>query len=264
MRTRMIPALPLRTARSRRHAALLTAVAVSLAPLLGCQPKEKPYGIETRLRVPAEAEQVWAVAPAINLSGQRGVDPLLQADLLFKELQTVRGIRAVPVNRVAEVFASMRIDRIDSPEQAQLACELLGADAIVVPAVTFYDPYDPPKLGAAVSLFARDGSILAPRGALDMDGVRDLARAAREQRPVAMEQVAGAFVQEAGMYDAAHGSVRAALQAYAQGRNDPQGPAAGVRAYLLSMDRYAGFVYHDLLFAMMRSLAVRSGVAAAG
>jgi hypothetical protein len=48
------------------------------------------------------------------------------------------------------------------------------------------------------------------------------------------------------MFDAANGSVRDALHAYAAGRNDPLGPM-GAKEYLASMDRYCGFVYHELI-----------------
>ena len=49
-----------------------------------------------------------------------------------------------------------------------------------------------------------------------------------------------------GVYDAANGSVREALLRYAAGRHDPSGPMAE-REYFLSMDRYGGFVYHELI-----------------
>jgi hypothetical protein len=54
------------------------------------------------------------------------------------------------------------------------------------------------------------------------------------------------FRQAVGMFDAANGSVRDAVQAYAAGRSDPQGPM-GAREYMMSMDRYCGFVYHRLI-----------------
>jgi len=48
------------------------------------------------------------------------------------------------------------------------------------------------------------------------------------------------------MYDAANGSVRQQLLDYAQGRQDPAGPL-GSKEYFVSMDRYCGFVYHELI-----------------
>ena len=239
----------------------LTAL-VTVAGSIGCTPRPKPYGVETRLKLPAEAQQVWAVAPVVNLSGQRGIDPLLQADLLYQQVQNVRGVTALPVNRVAEAFASLRIDRIETPEQAQLVCELLAADAVIVPTLTIYDPYDPPKIGAALQLFPRGGSLIAPAGAMSMDDVRRLARSGRIADPIALPDLPRAFAQEAGMYDASHGSVRTALTSYARGRNDPEGPAAGARRYLLDMDAYGGFVYHELLLDLLVGLPRGDAVAA--
>src|SRR3569833_1531262 len=91
---------------------------VALIVTTGCREKAVPYGREVQLGLDAERGEVWAIAPAINLSGQREVDPLLQADIAYQQLQHVRGLTIIPVNRVAEVYATLRIERISSPEQA--------------------------------------------------------------------------------------------------------------------------------------------------
>jgi hypothetical protein len=255
--------LQLPAATSIFRLALIVALATACG--VGCRAEEPQYGVERRLRLPGEAQQVWAVAPAVNMSGQSGVDPLLHADLVFKQLQSVRGIRAIPVNRTAEAYASLRIDRIETPEQAQLVCELLGCDGLIVPTVTLFDPYDPPKMAAALQLFSRDGSLLRATGRLGMDDVQAIARSPRDDLTLPPpEAIGGEFLQEAGVFDASHGSTRDALGIYATGRNDPKGPAAGIRAYLLSMDLYAGFVYHELLHNLMLSLKEHSAATAAG
>ena len=238
---------------SRWHFAIGSLALMSLCGGVGCTSRKPPYPIEARLRLPAAAQQAWAVAPSVNLSGQRGIDPLLQADALYQEVQNVRGVTAIPVNRVAEAYASLGIGRVETPEQAQLVCELLACDALLVPTITIWDPYDPPKIGAAVQLFPRGGSLIRP-GEMSMDDVRRLSSAGRIADPIALPELPRAFAQEAGMYDASHGSVRAALETYAKGRNDPDGPAAGVRRYLLSMDGYGRFVYHELLYDLLRDL----------
>jgi hypothetical protein len=73
---------------------------------------------------------------------------------------------------------------------------------------------------------------------------------------------AGSYRQAVGMFDAANGSVRDALLAYAAGRNDPLGPM-GAKEYLASMDRYCGFVYHELI-ARLISETAREKYAGAG
>ena len=198
-------------------AALLTLIA--LATAAGCA-KTPKYGAETISVLPGGKGQVWAVAPALNLSGQREVDPLLQSDILFQKLQEVRGLTVVPVDRVIQVFAAMRIDQVQSPAQAAIVCQALGADALIVPTVTAYDPYDPPKWGGGLQMF-RSGKVAA---AEPID-IRDLARQAAPDPDIAPPPATDiGFVQSVGMFDAANGSVREALMGYARGRHDPKGP----------------------------------------
>jgi hypothetical protein len=197
----------------------------------GCQPPDKPYGSETPLRMPGIRREVWAVAPAINLSGVKDVDPLLQADLVYGQLQEIDGLTVVPVNRVVEAYAGLRIENVNSAQQAAIVCDLLGCDGLVVPTVTAYDPYDPPKLGASLQLF------------------RKRVRFGPSTRPSTTT-----LMQAVAMDDAANGSVRAALNAYAAGRNDPKSPL-GPREYLVSMDRYCGFVYNALAKELLRQMS---------
>ena len=236
--------------RSITKAVLVGAVALSGA----CAGKPPEYGREFVHSLPPKRREVWAVAPAINLSGQREVDPLLQADLLYQQVQQVRGLTVVPVNRVAEVYAGLGIEQVQSAEQASLVCDLLGCDALLVPTVSAFDPYDPPKLGASLHLFAKPGNFARPANV----DPRELVRRAAPPRDESMPGPgAGEFLQAVGMFDAANGTTRDALLAYASGRNDPLGPM-GAKEYLASMDRYCGFVYAQLAADLLRqALAVR-------
>jgi hypothetical protein len=213
---------------------------------IGCREKAVPYGTEAQQALGSTRGEVWAVAPALNLSGQAEVDPLLQADIAYGQLQQVRGLTVVPVNRVAEVYASLRIEQVQSQEQAAIVCDLLGCDALIVPSVTAYDPYNPPKMGAALQLFRKPGSYSRS----EQIDPRALARAAAPTATESLEEEAG-FVQAVGMFDAANGSTRDAVLRYAAGRNDPVGPM-GSKEYFVSMERYCGFVYHELIGELLR------------
>ena len=229
-----------------RASLCVVVLSVCLQGLPGCKQRDPQYGREARLSMPAmKTRQVWAVAPAVDLSGQRDVDPILQADLLYQQLQQVRGLTVVPVNRVAEVYASLGITRVQSEEQAAIVCDLLGCDGLVVASVTAYDPYNPPKFGGSLQLFTGGRVALTSTTAADLDP-RELARRAApaEDEPLPRAAATG-FRQAVGMYDAANGSVRDALLEYAAGRNDPIGPM-GAKEYLVSMDRFCGFAYHSL------------------
>lgn len=208
--------------------------------LPGCIPKPAEYGRETITFAPRYGPRTIAVAPAVNLSGQSQPDPLLQADIVFQQIQSVRGVTVIPVNRVVQVCAGLGIRNIESREQAIAVCEALGSDALVVPTITTFDPYDPPKMAASLQLFVskyRDRS-----GNID---VRQLSRQATDG-PVQLLPQNADFIQAAHLFDGASGSTRDRLSAFAAGRNDPYG-ALGEREFYLNMDKYASFVWHELI-----------------
>ena len=212
--------------------------ATILLTLSACSQKPE-YGTEPQIFLPGTARQTWAVAPAVNLSGVTQVDPIIQADLLYAQLQQTAGLNVIPVNRVVEVFSALRIDQIQSEEQAAIICSMLGCDAICVPTITVYDPYDPPKMGASLHLFRKTNVLI--NGVDPRELVRRASPKPNESTPARSD-----FVQVVGMFDAANGSTRAAALLYAQGRNDPAGPY-GAKGYMIEMDRYSGFVYHSLI-----------------
>lgn len=218
----------------------------------GCAHKPPPqYGVEHPLFMPGMHRQIWAVAPVLNLSGEN-VDPILQADLLYRQLQEVSGLTVIPVNRVAEAMMSMRLPQLQSQEQASTLCELLGADGVIVATVTAYDPYDPPKVGAAVQLFRRGDHAARLATAIDPRQLE------RQTVPTAAPSAdkAPSMIQVVGMYDAQNGSVRSALNRFADGRNDPNG-AYAVKQYFVDMDCYSGFVYHSLIAELLQSPKLR-------
>ena len=227
----------------RQMRSIVTRTAAVAAAALwavgGCVPT--PYGFERQQTYYGGQHPVWAVAPAVNLSGERQVDPILQADVLFQQLQSVNNLTVIPVDRVVQVFAALRIQKVESPEQAAIVCEQLGCDALVVPTITIYDPYNPPKLSASLAFLPRT----PPAASGPKIDARQLAREATPTEDQTLPQ-RPPFVQVVGMYDSVNGSVHAAVLAYAAGRNDATEPL-GPDEYFLNMDRYCGFVYHTLV-----------------
>jgi hypothetical protein len=231
----------------RPKAALLAAAIVVALAGPGCKEKAVQYGRESALLLPTKRRQIWAVAPAINLSGQGGVDPLLQADLAFEQLQQIGGLTVIPVNRVAQVYVAMGIENVRSPEEAAQVCEALGADGLIVPTITIYDPYNPPKFGGALQLFRTRASI-AMSGPPPQLANGEAVQAAGQVNGGGASGVV--LIQSVGMYDAANGSVRDALRVYATGRNDPASPL-GAKEYLVNMDRFCGFAYRALTESLL-------------
>ncbi len=228
----------------------LFGLVVALAAMGGCGSSTPEYGAERPLNLAGSSRQTWAVAPAVDLSDQKHVDPILQADLLYGQLQQVAGLNVIPVNRVVAVYEALKITQIQSEEQAALICDLLGSDGLIMATVTYYDPYEPPKMGASLQLFKKSPSYHRP---LDVDP-RELARRATPS-PTTLPAARPSFVQVVGMFDSANGSTRAEAIKYAQGRNDPSGPLKE-RGYLVEMDRYCGFVYFSLIEELLRKPAI--------
>jgi hypothetical protein len=225
-------------------------IAVCAAWVAGCSSHPKPYGQEGQLFLPGTKRLVWAVAPTVNISGVSQVDPLLHSDLVFQEMQQVHGLTIIPVDRVVEVYATLKIDKVESQSQAYAVCDLLGCDGLIVPTITAYDPYDPPKLGASLQLFAKSGtSTQLPR--LDP---HELERSPTPGNLDTMPRPTTGMVQVVGLYDAADGTVLDRAKDYAKGRSDPNGPL-GPDEILLSMDRYCGFVYHELISQLLDELS---------
>jgi hypothetical protein len=94
-----------------------------------------------------------AVAPALNHSGSQDFDPLRLADLMASELAQWPGVRVIPLNRVLAHLAAENKQRIESPTHALQVMERVGADGMVVFAVTEYDPYHPPVMGLTAQLY---------------------------------------------------------------------------------------------------------------
>lgn len=242
--------------RMLAHRALSLLVASTLPALAACSstmPREAllaprvlvaPYQ-EGRAGQP---EVVWAVAPLRNESGVSLVDPLLISDALTYQFEQIRGVATLPVNRTIGVMRAMGLASIDSPEQAHALIEALGVDGLIVGSITAFDPYDPPKLGLAIGLFARPGSLGSPsRSSLDpLTNNPSAMNAATTDSQIELSTDALAPLAFASEHlDAKSHEVQMAVQAYAQGRSDTVS-ALGWRRYLASMPLYADFASYRL------------------
>ncbi|HQY88646.1 MAG TPA: hypothetical protein PK402_08305 [Tepidisphaeraceae bacterium] len=248
--TEVIPEPPIDKAK-KLVAMLFTGVILTSAiSTTGCSlfaPKDHTPTRELTQYAPENGPRVVAVAPAINISGERGVDALIQADLVFQQIGQVEGWTAVPVNRVAEVYAGLGIRQVQNEADANLVCDKLGVDALIVPTITLYNPYDPPKLGASLALFVRN-SYGPNKTELNVHQLSREATGSVESLPRNAD-----FIQAAGVFDASVGSVQSAIGRYASGRIDSQGPLQE-REITLSMSQYSGFVWHELLGEVLDQL----------
>jgi hypothetical protein len=93
-----------------------------------------------------------AVAPFFNQSDEKTVDGRKFALAYFAELQAVPGFEVVPLGVVEEAIIAHQIDLSDAGAARRLA-QVLGVDAVVIGAVTDYQPYYPPRCGLRVEWY---------------------------------------------------------------------------------------------------------------
>ena len=130
-----------------RYLLLITAVALSgcsVLPEIAHQPT---------LHNPFPQLSKVAVAPFINLSDEPTLDGRQFALAYFNELQVVPGFEVIPLNVVEAAMLQHRI-KMSGPEDARHLAQILGADAVVLGAVTDYSPYYPPRLTMKVEWYS--------------------------------------------------------------------------------------------------------------
>lgn len=187
-----------------------------------------------------------AVAPAVNLSGSTDFDPDRFADLMASELSYADRVEVIPVSRVLGILSAQGLSSVESSTHALELVRLLGADAILVFAVTEYDPYDPPIIGITAQLY----------GTRSLPGMRRV-------DPVAMSLQAspGPFSQRSSprgllavaqrVFDASHDFVRRDLREFALKRGVDESPY-GWRKYLISQRHYVRYCCHATVRGLLR------------
>ena len=186
-----------------------------------------------------------AVAPALNQSGSSDFDPHRFADVMASELGYAEDVAVIPVSRVLAVLAAQGLARIESPAHALEVADLVGADALLVFAVTEYDPYDPPRIGISAQLYGRrpgtDGGRVDP---VHLSREASLAASTPEAsatRPLAQTQ---------RVFDASCGSVAGEVREFAR-RRGAEGSPYGWRKYLVSQQEYMRFCSYATLSELL-------------
>jgi len=94
-----------------------------------------------------------AIAPFFNLSTEPTVDGRQFALAYFNELQLVQGYELIPIGVVEKTIEIYKIS-LDNPDEVRKLAQILGADAIVIGAVTDFTPFYPPRCGMQVEWYA--------------------------------------------------------------------------------------------------------------
>lgn len=189
-----------------------------------------------------------AVAPAINLSGSTDFDRSRFADLMASELSYAEGVSVIPVSRVLGVLAAQGMDGVTSPTHALELVTLLGADAILVFAVTEYDPYDPPSIGISAQLYGtRPGSGDGSVDPVALSRKASLTAAAPPESPQRL------LAQTQRVFDASHGAVVSEVRAFARLRDGEESPY-GWRKYVASQQHYIRYCCHSTIGALLNEV----------
>jgi hypothetical protein len=209
---------------------------------------------------PVGPDVVWAVAPLANESGTSIVDELVLTDRLVEQIRQVNGLTALPVNRTLAGMRALGLPAIQTPDEAQQLAAALGADGIIVGSVTSWHPYNPPRLGLNLVLFARSGVMqrfdgseqellmlrtAATDAGLDMRRARDIPVAA------AADQI-----------DASNHATLLDIRDYAQGRYDDR-TALGWELYTQSMGRFTEYACFRMVRLLLEQEYERLAVAEA-
>tara|TARA_R110002072_G_scaffold303099_1_gene493460 strand:- start:178188 stop:179930 length:1743 start_codon:yes stop_codon:yes gene_type:complete len=108
--------------------------------------------VEIGMRNPVVGLETVAVAPFFNLSQERTVDGREFALDYYAELQKIPGFEVVPVGVTERAMIESGIT-LSGPNDAVRLAQILNVDAVVVGAVTDYDPYNP-RIGLKVAWYS--------------------------------------------------------------------------------------------------------------
>jgi hypothetical protein len=164
----------------------------------------------------------------------------------------VEGFEVLPVSRTLAVLSRQGASVVESPGHAREVREALGADAILVFAITEYQPYEPPVVGLAVQLYGGEpGESVA-----SIDPVR----IARSPAPVSSGVARPAHVplaQVSAVRNAAHQPVIREVRDYARARGGGESPY-GWREYVVSQQSYLRFCCHAAIRELLQCGVVGS------
>lgn len=217
----------------------------------GCQSGEPVAApavvVQSRLR-----SMTVAVTPALNQSGSRDFDAARFADLMASELGYAEGLAVIPVSRVLAILAAQGADGVKSPSHALELAERLGADAILVFAVTEYDPYDPPVIGITAQLYSTRP--WPPGGPMEPAALpREAGHAASPEGDPERDVASGLLAQTQRVFNASHGDVIEEVKRYAGSRAGDRSPY-GWRKYVVSQQHFIRYC----CFATIRALLTRA------
>ena len=189
-----------------------------------------------------QAPLTLAVAPALNHSGSEDFDPVRVADLMASELTHFPGVKVIPVSRTLAQLASEGKARVESPAHALQVLDRLGADGMVVFAVTEYDPYWPPVVGISAQIFGH-----GPLGGTAFDPVSS----SRQSSPVESRVGKLPRAECQRIFNGREKQVEYEIRDFARERDAEDSPH-GWRKFLATQEDFLRFCCHSVLGELIR------------
>lgn len=179
------------------------------------------------------------VAPVVNLSDTREIDVMRLTDWVASEAAAFDRISVVPVNLTLAVLARSGKSRVETAEDALGLARQFNADAVVVAAVTEYDPYDPPRMTWVMQWYENDAGPV---------------EAGATHRPAFQVQ---------RVFCAAADEIEDEIRTYADQR-DEHDSAYGWRRYVKSQELYARYCCWAMIRTIIRLVDHQNPIAQAG
>lgn len=186
------------------------------------------------------ASEIVAVAPVLNLSNRNDWDPLKVTDWLSSELQSVGGVAVIPVNRTLAALQARGAGAVESADDAWNLAMALGADGVIVAAVTEFDPFDPPRIAWIMQWYDLRAPLRSPYAPnLASDGARIASRGG------------GSVLQVQRVFSASEKGVQNELKAYASQRSG-HGSPYGWRVFGKSQELFVRYSCWSAIRSMQK------------
>lgn len=209
---------------------------IALVLATGCQHKRLPT---PQLTSPYGRQVTIAVAPVLNISNSRDLDPMKVTDILYSECQQVDGFSVIPVNRLLAQMVRNNLPMIETPQQALKLAQEVGADAILISAITEYNPYYPPVVGMAVQMYGMPEASPRPGARIDPVAMERLASPLKVSTEIEPQFWPKNQIQR--IYNARDKAMARQVEAFAEDRGTANSPYDW-EIYLRSQEYYLRFV----------------------
>jgi hypothetical protein len=194
--------------------------------------------------------RVVAILPFINQTREQRLDTIEMANLMASELTKFEGFRVVrPLQFLAVTGGTTPAGAPSGgvPSSAEEAIRWgrgAKADAVLIAAVTDYDPFEPPKIGISIQFLRVQGRSIS---AADIDRIVQSASWHRGPLPMNREKAPNWIDAFEVVYDAHEERIRKELIAYSQAQMDTDSAFSREREFTAVQPRFLQFVSNQVL-----------------